>query len=159
MTAANREDFAGQFVERLGAKLEKQTNVFKEVFYKGDLKMLGPKALLFLEEENLQELQKRLAEFRPFLANFSRATNLNSLFQIVNNQISSQMLMPIQATSWPLEPSRMRVTRDPFPPTAAKRLPRASIFRCAGRIRIQTLAAMIVPTIAPMCVKVARWLM
>jgi hopanoid biosynthesis associated RND transporter like protein HpnN len=81
-----------QFVERLGAKLEKQTNVFKEVFYKGDLKMLGPKALLFLEEENLQELQKRLAEFRPFLANFSRATNLNSLFQIVNNQISSQML-------------------------------------------------------------------
>jgi hopanoid biosynthesis associated RND transporter like protein HpnN len=81
-----------QFVERLGAKLEKQTNLFKEVFYKGDLKMLGPKALLFLEEENLQELQKRLAEFRPFLANFSRATNLNSLFQVVNNQISSQML-------------------------------------------------------------------
>src|SRR5262249_41513831 len=28
----------------------------------------------------------------------------------------------------------------------------ASIFRCAGRIRIHTFAAMIVPTIAPMCV-------
>ena len=30
-----------QFVERLGAKLEAETNLFKDVFYKGDLKMLG----------------------------------------------------------------------------------------------------------------------
>jgi hopanoid biosynthesis associated RND transporter like protein HpnN len=85
-----------QFVERLGAKLEKETNLFKEVFYKGDLKMLGPKALLFLDEESLRELQKTLAEYRPFIGHFSKATNLNSLFQLVNNQISSQMLKPQQ---------------------------------------------------------------
>src|SRR5262245_41852997 len=30
-----------QFVERLGARLEGQTNLFRDVFYKGDLKMLG----------------------------------------------------------------------------------------------------------------------
>ena len=30
-----------QFVERLGAKLEAETNFFHDVFYKGDLKMLG----------------------------------------------------------------------------------------------------------------------
>jgi hopanoid biosynthesis associated RND transporter like protein HpnN len=81
-----------QFVERLGAKLEKETNLFKEVFYKGDLKMLGPKALLFLDEESLRELQKTMAEYRPFIAQFTKATNLNSLFQLVNNQISSQLL-------------------------------------------------------------------
>jgi uncharacterized protein len=75
-----------QFVERLGAKLEKETNLFREVFYKGDLKMLGPKALLFLEEQQLRELQSTLADYRPFLAQFSKATNLNSLFQLVNNQ-------------------------------------------------------------------------
>src|ERR1044071_8951209 len=57
-----------QFVERLGAKLEKETNLFAEVFYKGDLKMLGPKALLFLNEDDLRELQKKLAEYRPFIA-------------------------------------------------------------------------------------------
>src|SRR6188768_402091 len=34
-----------QFVERLGAKLEAETNNFRDVFYKGDLKMLGSKAL------------------------------------------------------------------------------------------------------------------
>lgn len=81
-----------QFVERLGAKLEKETNLFHEVFYKGDLKMLGPKALLFLDEESLRELQHALSEYKSFLAHFTKATNLNSLFQLVNNQISSQML-------------------------------------------------------------------
>src|SRR5512138_127266 len=33
-----------QFVERLGLKLEAETNLFRNVFYKGDLKMLGSKA-------------------------------------------------------------------------------------------------------------------
>lgn len=78
-----------QFVERLGARLEVETNLFREVFYKGDLKMLGPKALLFLDEPSLRELQKSLADYRPFLTQFSRATNLNSLFQLVNNQFRS----------------------------------------------------------------------
>jgi hopanoid biosynthesis associated RND transporter like protein HpnN len=75
-----------QFVERLGAKLEKETNLFHEVFYKGDLKMLGPKALLFLDEQDLRDLQKALSDYRPFLEQFAKATNLNSLFQLVNNQ-------------------------------------------------------------------------
>src|SRR5213595_790239 len=30
-----------QFVERLGARLDAETNLFHDVFYKGDLKMLG----------------------------------------------------------------------------------------------------------------------
>ena len=81
-----------QFVERLGAKLEKETNLFSEVFYKGDLKMLGPKALLFLDEETLMELKARLHEYRPFIAQFSTATNLNSLFQLINNQFRAAAL-------------------------------------------------------------------
>jgi hopanoid biosynthesis associated RND transporter like protein HpnN len=55
-----------QFVERLGAKIEAariripvqpgakttvETNLFTHVFYKGDLKMLGSKALLFVSDE------------------------------------------------------------------------------------------------------------
>src|SRR5688572_2281823 len=75
-----------QFVERIGAKLEKETNLFSEVFYKGDLKMLGPKALLFLDDATLEELYRTLQEFKPFISNFGRATNLNSLFALVNQQ-------------------------------------------------------------------------
>ncbi len=75
-----------QFVERLGAKLEAETNVFNHVFYKGELKMLGPKALLFVPEEDLADLSKKLDDFRPFIAQFSRTTNLVSLFNMVCTQ-------------------------------------------------------------------------
>lgn len=75
-----------QFVERIGAKLERETNLFSEVFYKGDLKMLGPKALLFLDEATLQTMHQQLKEYRPFIVNFAQATNLQSLFSRVNMQ-------------------------------------------------------------------------
>jgi hypothetical protein len=73
-----------QFVERLGARLEARTNLFTGVFYKGDLKLMGAKALLFLDAKSLQELHRTLSDFRPFIRQFTTATNLNSLFQLVN---------------------------------------------------------------------------
>ncbi len=72
-----------QFVERLGAKLEAETNLFHDVFYKGDLKMLGSKALLFVPDKDLAELHQQLKDFRPFIAQFTRTTNLVSLFNMV----------------------------------------------------------------------------
>jgi hopanoid biosynthesis associated RND transporter like protein HpnN len=75
-----------QFVERLGVKLDAETNVFHDVFYKGDLKMLGPKALLFVPESDLTDLSKTLKDFRPFIAQFTRTTNLLSLFKMVCTQ-------------------------------------------------------------------------
>jgi hypothetical protein len=73
-------------VERLGAKLEVETNTFHDVFYKGDLKMLGPKALLFVPEADLTNLVHTLKDFRPFIAQFTQTTNLVSLFNMVNAQ-------------------------------------------------------------------------
>src|SRR3954453_8617171 len=75
-----------QFVERLGAKLEDETNLFTSVFYKGDLKMMGSKALFFLPEKDLDELRQTLNDFRPFLVQFTKATNLVTLFNMVNRQ-------------------------------------------------------------------------
>src|SRR6266446_4037811 len=75
-----------QFVERIGAKLEAQTNLFRDVLYKGDLKMLGSKALLIAQESDLIELKKALTDFRPFIGQFSHITNLVSLFSTINTQ-------------------------------------------------------------------------
>lgn len=73
-----------QFVERLGARLEAEPRLFTDVFYKGDLKMMGPKALLFVTNETvLQEMAQRLREARPVLEHFAQVTNLNALFQTV----------------------------------------------------------------------------
>jgi hopanoid biosynthesis associated RND transporter like protein HpnN len=76
-----------QFVERLGAKLEAETNLLQNVFWKGDFVMLGSKALLFVPKEDLGMLLQALKDFRPFLDQFRRATNLVSLFELVNTQI------------------------------------------------------------------------
>jgi len=78
-----------QFVERLGARLEAETNLFMDVFYKGDLKMMGSKALLFVPEGDLRELRKQLRDYAPFVQKFSQATNLATLFQLINRQIYS----------------------------------------------------------------------
>jgi hopanoid biosynthesis associated RND transporter like protein HpnN len=90
-----------QFVERLAAKLEDaqimvpahpgskemvETNLFTNIFYKGDLTMLGRKALLFVPESDLTEMQKMLQDYTPFIRKFSQTTNLVSLFDMVNAQ-------------------------------------------------------------------------
>src|SRR5436190_2174194 len=76
-----------QFVERLGAKLEAETNLFASVFFKGDLKLLGRKALFFLPEKDLEELLQTLQDFKPFLIQFTKATNLVTLFEMINTQL------------------------------------------------------------------------
>lgn len=75
-----------QFVERLGARLERATNIFTDVVFKGDLKMLGSKALLFVPEDDLAEMRQTLRDYRPFLEQFTQATNLSALFNLVNRQ-------------------------------------------------------------------------
>ncbi len=82
-----------QFVEKLGQRLENlstlksPTNLFTDVFYKGDLKMLGPKALLFIPEDQLGQLKDTLGEYRPFIEKFSNSSNLTTLFQLINATI------------------------------------------------------------------------
>lgn len=84
-----------QFVERLGARLEAEstavnpTNVFGDVFFKGDIRLMGRKALLFFPETNLVEFTKALGDYRPFMDQFTGSTNLASLFGQVNRLIRS----------------------------------------------------------------------
>ena len=75
-----------QFVERIGAKLKAETNLFANVIYTRDLKMLGRKALQFLPEDKLKELQQSLVDYAPSVRQFSSATNLETFFALVNTQ-------------------------------------------------------------------------
>jgi len=75
-----------QFVERLAARLELETNLFTDIFYKGDMKALGPKALLFAPDQDLADLRDQLGLYRPFIQKFTEATNLDSLFNLINQQ-------------------------------------------------------------------------
>ncbi len=73
-----------QFVERLAARLEREPELFPRVFYKGDLKLMGNKALHLLSEDQLRDLRDQLQAYQPFLESLAGATNLQSLFDQVN---------------------------------------------------------------------------
>ena len=64
-----------QFIERLGAEVAAETNLFTDVLYKKDLKMFGPKALLFAPEPALAKLKSTLHSYLPFIQQFADATN------------------------------------------------------------------------------------
>jgi len=74
------------FVERLGGRLAAETNLFVDVIYNNDVKMLGNKALLFFPEEDLGALRRTLQDYAPFIRSFALATNINQLFRLVNQQ-------------------------------------------------------------------------
>ena len=76
-----------QFAERIGAKLEAETNLFTDVFYKGDLPMMGAKALLFVPDTDLANLKQTLHGDLPFIQKFTRTTNLISFFEQINTAI------------------------------------------------------------------------
>lgn len=76
-----------QFVERLSAKLSKETNTFTDIFYKGDIPALGNKALLLFPEADLVELLKSLHEYKPLIQKFTQATNFDSFFELINTFI------------------------------------------------------------------------
>jgi len=73
-----------QFAERIGAKLQAETNLFSDVFYKGDLPMMGAKALLFVPDKDLASLKQTLHGDLPFIEKFTQTTNLVSFFEQIN---------------------------------------------------------------------------
>jgi uncharacterized protein len=116
-----------QFIERLAARLEAEPHLFTDVFYKGDLKLMGPKALLFMEEETLRELKETLIEYQPFLEQFTQAENLTSLFRQINEQFRASrraeaesldsLVQVLPALQRILEQARDSLDRPGMPPS------------------------------------------
>jgi uncharacterized protein len=73
-----------QFVERIAAKMEAETNLFRDVFYQKSLSVMGAKALLFADKEDLTGLKMKLDDALPFIRRFTPTTNLISFFEQVN---------------------------------------------------------------------------
>ncbi len=73
-----------RFIEHLADRIKPETTLFSKIFYKTDLTTLGSKALLLASEADLQQMSQSIHEYLPFMREFLQATNLNSLFAIVN---------------------------------------------------------------------------
>ncbi len=75
-----------QFIERIAAKMEAETNLLQDVFYQQDMAMMGTKALLFASTNDLNALNDTLREDLPFINKFTGATNLVSFFDLINTE-------------------------------------------------------------------------
>jgi hopanoid biosynthesis associated RND transporter like protein HpnN len=73
-----------QFVERIAAKMQAETNLFRDVFFQQNLAMMGRKALQFASVSNLVEMRDTLRTARPFIQEFAQTTNLAALFKEIN---------------------------------------------------------------------------
>ena len=73
-----------QFVERIAARMQAETNLFRDVFYQQSLSVMREKTLLYASDQDLTEMQGTLRVAQPFIREFTRTTNLVSLFEQVN---------------------------------------------------------------------------
>ena len=73
-----------QFVERLGARVAAEGNIFTNLFYNNSPQALGRKSLQLFPESDLADFQKSLSDFRPFIEKFAQTSNLVSFFDLVN---------------------------------------------------------------------------
>ena len=75
-----------QFVERLGARLGAETNLFCDVLFQKDFALMGNKGLQLAKESELVEMKDAFTTFLPFVRQFTAATNLVSFFDLINTQ-------------------------------------------------------------------------
>jgi len=73
-----------QFVERIAAKMQAETNLFQDVFYAQNPMIMGPKGLLYASKSDLVETKTMLHAAQPFIQQFTRTTNLVSFFEQIN---------------------------------------------------------------------------
>lgn len=73
------------FVDVLGRGLEAEPELFKNVLYRGELRMLGRHGLWLLDGQELKELVDALDGWQPFLLKICATSNLVSFFEAINN--------------------------------------------------------------------------
>jgi hopanoid biosynthesis associated RND transporter like protein HpnN len=84
-------DQAMDAAERLYEKLKQETTLLKTVFSFRFLPFFKKSSLLFLEEDELQDLSDRLAEIQPFLSKLTEDQNIRGLFTMLEKAIRAKL--------------------------------------------------------------------
>lgn len=87
------------FVERLAVRLRQEPDYFVRVYFKGDLRLMGKKALLFLPEKVLEELRNVLVNNRTLIQTFSKENTLNGVLDQVARQFQALGGIPRNSNS------------------------------------------------------------
>ncbi len=74
--------------EKFAGKLEDKDSWIKSVFYKTDMKMIMNNLPLYLEMEQLREIQEKTSENRALISGISQVNNLPEMFAFMNRMMS-----------------------------------------------------------------------
>lgn len=77
--------------DKLYEKLKQETTLLKSVFSFRSLPFFKKSSLLFLDEDELQDLSDRLAEIQPFLSKLTEDQNIRGLFTMLEKAIRAKL--------------------------------------------------------------------
>lgn len=89
--AENPADMAG-FAEALEKKLRTQPHLFSKVVYKIDTRYFRSRFMLYLEQDELETLGRKLEDHQDFLDSVNISPGLHPLLSSINAEISSGMV-------------------------------------------------------------------
>jgi uncharacterized protein len=84
-------DQAMDAADKLYQKLNQETTLLKSVFSFRSLPFFKKSSLLFLEEDELQDVSDRLAEIQPFLSRLTEDQNIRGLFTMLEEAIRAKL--------------------------------------------------------------------
>ncbi len=87
----NSSDMA-DFAEVLNKKLKAQPDLFSKVVYKIDIDYFRSRFLLYLDQDELETLGRKLEDHQDFLESVNASPGLNPLLFSINTEISSGMV-------------------------------------------------------------------
>ena len=88
---ASTPDQAMDAADRLYEQLKQETILLKSVFSFRSLPFFKKSSLLFLEEDELQDVSDRLAEIQPFLSRLTEDQNIRGLFTMLEEAIRAKL--------------------------------------------------------------------
>ncbi len=80
------------FAEALNKKLKARPDLFSKVVYKIDIDYFRSRFLLYLDQDELEALSRKLEDHQGFLESVNALPGLNSLLFSINTEISSGMV-------------------------------------------------------------------
>jgi hypothetical protein len=80
------------FAERLVEKLKNHSGIYSEIYYKIDVDYFRDKALLYLKDKELRELEEKIRSHLDFIERVEAAPGLSPLLKAINAEISAGMV-------------------------------------------------------------------
>jgi hopanoid biosynthesis associated RND transporter like protein HpnN len=96
---------AEQFADRLAQRLDGDKVNVKSVFYRIDPEMMGDKALLYLDTDDLRALAGRIGASLPLLGGYAADPTLANIFAMTKRMIDGSARSPRSPTRRPSESS------------------------------------------------------